>query len=406
MISKHIMNYSRTILLGRWLVVLLSLGAASLMSCGRQASFDSTTIISLDPEGDVQANSIVRVNFEVRSPFDPFTIVVLPDTQLYSEKHPEIFIAQTQWIRDHAESHNIVFVSHLGDIVEHDDTFEYEWQNASTAMRLLDGVVPYGFLAGNHDMQSDGKAIFYQAYFPASRYEGYPWWGGSYNGNKNNYQLFSAGGEDYLFLHMEYCPPDDVLTWARDVLESQPARKAILSTHAYINTRANKGIGCNYKSEGNNNGTRIWNQVVRPSENLFWVLNGHFPGAARVSETVGDRLVHQLLSNYVGQNGYLRLMTFHPNIDMVKIQTYSPTLDDYLVGCENEFELPFHMLGGALPTGWVTITDGVDVCTAPLEQGYCDLRITTSGVRTITAIYTGDHRYDESRSMEISLRVE
>ena len=29
-----------------------------------------------------------------------FTIIVLPDTQYYSESYPQHFMAQTQWIKD------------------------------------------------------------------------------------------------------------------------------------------------------------------------------------------------------------------------------------------------------------------------------------------------------------------
>jgi hypothetical protein len=43
---------------------------------------------------------------------------VLPDTQYYSQKYPEIFTQQTQWIVDNAKTQNIVFVSQEGDLVD------------------------------------------------------------------------------------------------------------------------------------------------------------------------------------------------------------------------------------------------------------------------------------------------
>ena len=46
---------------------------------------------------------------------------MLPDTQHYSEAFPAIFTSQTQWIVDNKEARNIVFVTHEGDIVEHND---------------------------------------------------------------------------------------------------------------------------------------------------------------------------------------------------------------------------------------------------------------------------------------------
>jgi len=44
---------------------------------------------------------------------EPFTVVVLPDTQYYSDHYPEIYEAQTQWIADNRDKERIVFVTHL-----------------------------------------------------------------------------------------------------------------------------------------------------------------------------------------------------------------------------------------------------------------------------------------------------
>ena len=51
----------------------------------------------------------------------PFSVVLLPDTQNYSEKYPGTYLSQTCWIKDRAQQDNIRFVIHLGDIVQHDD---------------------------------------------------------------------------------------------------------------------------------------------------------------------------------------------------------------------------------------------------------------------------------------------
>ena len=50
--------------------------------------------------------------------YENFTIIVLPDTQYYSESFPAVFDNQTQWIADNIEQMNIVFVTHLGDVVD------------------------------------------------------------------------------------------------------------------------------------------------------------------------------------------------------------------------------------------------------------------------------------------------
>ena len=61
-----------------------------------------------------------------------FTVVLLPDTQFYSEKYPETYVAQTMWIRERVKTDNIKFVVCLGDIVQNAHV-EEEWVRADQA---------------------------------------------------------------------------------------------------------------------------------------------------------------------------------------------------------------------------------------------------------------------------------
>jgi len=74
-----------------------------------------------------------------------------------------------------------------------------EWDNANTSMSKLDNIVPFGVLPGNHDRSIlFGQMYNYNNYFGFSRFSNESWYGGAYqNINTNNYQLFSAGEEDY-----------------------------------------------------------------------------------------------------------------------------------------------------------------------------------------------------------------
>ena len=137
---------------------------------------------------------------------EEFSIVVLPDTQFYSQNNPAIFNAQTQWIRTNLATENIIYVAHLGDIV---DSFgcnggPTEWGNADTAMDELDGApttaddIAYGVLPGNHDWDPttpggstcDTTRNQYNANFGPGRYGSY--YGGnqfsSATNNDNNYR--------------------------------------------------------------------------------------------------------------------------------------------------------------------------------------------------------------------------
>jgi len=378
--------------------ILVALGA--WMFFGTQKAIAQVEIISV-LSAEPKVGDTVRVNFKVQGGAEDFTIIALPDTQHYSDVYPELYYAQTQWIADNIDDLNIVFVTHLGDIVQNRDQDESEWIVADTAMGYLDGVVPYGVLPGNHDMEAGGIATYYTKYFPAARFEENAWWGGDFNENRDNYQLFSAGGDDYIIVHLQFCPSDEALDWANEVLVKYPERRAIISTHSYLNEKAERVGICKPESDGDNNGIHIWNKLIRPNSNIFLVLSGHIPGAARRVDSPNGIPVYQLLADYQDDenhgNGYLRIMQFHPQTDTLQVSTYSPAVDGYLSDPENQFELDYEMTGGEIPKGSVIISNGTDECTAPIEQGYCELTWTVSGAALLTATYSGDTHFKGSQ---------
>ena len=125
---------------------------------------------------------------ELREQEKSFTVVLLPDTQNYSEKFPDTYVAQTLWIRERRKADNIKFAIHLGDIVQ-TPTIESEWENADRAMKILDGVVPYSMAPGNHDMNvSNRDSSLYNKYFPTGRFKEEKWYGGHMGqSNDNNF---------------------------------------------------------------------------------------------------------------------------------------------------------------------------------------------------------------------------
>jgi hypothetical protein len=298
-------------------------------------------------------------------PSENFTIVALPDTQFYSSSHPTIFDNQTNWIVQNENgmiqnenAQNIVFVAHLGDIVDTASTTS-QWQNADTAMRILDNKVLYGILPGNHDLQDGGTN--YSSYFPPSRYS---YWDGSYvsygpNNNLNNYQLFSAGGMNFIALDLEYDPPTDVMTWAGSVLDNYSDRRAIISTHAYLT----------YAGGWSQGGQNIHDNLVALHNNVFLVLCGHSYGSNGYgvwerTDTFGNRTVYQLLSDYqnmpLGGNGWLRIMKFVPSENKIYVKTYSPYAENYWTDSANQFEMFYPMSP--------TVAGGVSVSISPPSQ--------------------------------------
>lgn len=149
-------------------------------------------------------SALAQVTPPVTAP--DFSIVVLPDTQFYSQSYPESFTAQTQWIVDNQANYNIQFVLGEGDVV---NTAEQpaQWQNADAAISLLDDAnIPYVLTLGNHDYAnedpSDRDTTAYNLYFGPARYANYSWYMGGYPSgtNDNFYAEFTINGKQYLIL--------------------------------------------------------------------------------------------------------------------------------------------------------------------------------------------------------------
>lgn len=73
-------------------------------------------VMVTDPDSDPM-NVTFRGRRVAEGTGEDFTIIVLPDTQLYAQNYPDIFTAQIKWIIDNEAEENTVFVTHLGDIV-------------------------------------------------------------------------------------------------------------------------------------------------------------------------------------------------------------------------------------------------------------------------------------------------
>jgi murein tripeptide amidase MpaA len=284
-----------------------------------------------------------------------FTIVVLPDTQFYSESYPGIFDNQTQWIVDNAAGMNILFVLHEGDLVNNDIIAQWDYANAS--MSLLDGNVPWAVLPGNHDGTNVGTIgedlTNYNIYFPYSRFSGQTWYGGAYNNiNTNNYVLFSNGEDDYIIFSFQYHPSDAILAWANTTIAAHSNRRAIVVTHDYLDVDGTRTT----------EGDHIWNSFVsHHADQIFVVLCGHMHGEASRQDTVNGHVVYQVLADYQertpnGGNGWLRILEFHPVEDKIYVKTFSPYLNSYETDADSQFILDYEMTGSASTTTTLDIS--------------------------------------------------
>jgi hypothetical protein len=308
-------------------------------------------------------------------PFVPgsWTLAVLPDTQYYSRSHPDVFEAQTRWIAEQVTELNIRYVLHLGDLT-HNNTPE-QWEVARRAMARLDGVVPYAVVGGNHDYGPDGNSAnrdsLFSDYFPVSRYEAWPTFGGVMEPGRidNSYHLFEAGGQKWIMLALEWAPRDAVVDWADRVLTRHADRLALLLTHAYMyadDTRYHwerygrarqpaspRSYSVAGMPAGANDGEDLWAKLVSRHPGMRMVINGHTPGdgVARLA-SIGrhGNVVQQMLVNYQRMppkagNGYLRLYEFWPDGKTVQARSYSPVLDRWSTDVQNQFEFKLEPSG-------------------------------------------------------------
>ena len=315
------------------------------------------TATATDPEG--QPLNISFWGRPAPPPVPDFTLVVLPDTQYYTDEinggTKEMFISQTQWIVNNRDAHNIVYVAHLGDVSNNGDIYLDEWRNATNALYRLENPIlplfpdgiPYGAAVGNHDQMvpsgDNEPTTYYNQYFGASRFQGRSYYGGHLGINNNNqYHLFSASGFDFIVIYLEYdaTPDQAVLDWADALLKANPGRRGIVVTHYLLETTAAWGV----------QGQAIYN-ALRDNANLSLMLCGHNHGEARRTDVYAGNTVHTLLSDYQsyanGGNGYLRLLRFSPVNNQIYVQTYSPWLNLSETDASSQFTLSHPMQSGA-----------------------------------------------------------
>jgi hypothetical protein len=265
-----------------------------------------------------------------------WTLVLLPDTQFYAQDHPDILTAQTRWIVENRKARNIGFVLHEGDVTN--DNSPAQWGRARYSMSLLDGVVPYALVPGNHDGGYARDSLL-SVFFPVALYERAPTFGGVFEKGKldDSYHLLSAGGRDWLILALEWEPRGEVIAWADRVLKKYSQRSAMILTHAYLNyddTLLDEPAH------------QLWDNLIAPNGNVAFVFSGHVcdDGAGRLRSTGRHgNAVEQIVANYQmrpqGGEGYLRLMEFLPDGKTVQVKTYSPYLDKYLTDEQQQFVL-------------------------------------------------------------------
>ncbi len=297
-----------------------------------------------------------------------FTIVLLPDTQHYTDnpKHHEGFLRQTQWIADQQKARSIACVLHLGDITNNNTPDQ--WNVATKSMKVLDDAgVPYFMAPGNHDYSAKGacrdRTTDFSKFFPPSHFRGRPTFGGFYDREpervENSFHLFEAAGRKFVVICLEFGPRRDVVRWAGDVAARHAHREAILVTHAFTYFDDSR---YDWKKHGEKqrwnphsyalakatkddvtDGEELWQALVSKHGNFVFTANGHVLGDGLGlvrSTTPAGRVIPQMLVNFQmrprGGDGWLRLLELRPDASM-HVCDYSPWRNERNAAPESTF---------------------------------------------------------------------
>jgi len=330
-----------------------------------------------DPDDD---QHVARFHLREVGTEDDFTVVVLPDTQYYSDEDatqggdPDYFHAQTQWIRDNREAYDIVAVIHNGDIVNHGDRPE-EWAIADAAMGRLetpddalpDGV-PYGVCVGNHDQDDNGAAGLtsgFNEHFGVARFAGRSYYGGHMGDtNDENWFTFSVGSLEFVVVDLQFdaTPDPAVLDWARSVFEAHPDAFGILNTHYILGASANFGA----------QGQAIYD-ALRATDNVQLMTCGHVHAESRRTDVHQGNVIHSMLADYQGDgdggSGFMRIWEFSPANDELTVRSYSPVSDEWLTDEDSEFTLEVDLPGAGGPFAEQAVVDPAPATTSIAVPG-------------------------------------
>jgi 3',5'-cyclic AMP phosphodiesterase CpdA len=338
-----------------------------------------------------------------------FTLIAIGDTQNMIEGDAAAqarAASETQWIADSELSMRSVWAAQLGDIVN-TNTNTAAYGVANTVFATLDNAnFPYSVLPGNHDLSipstSDDGANF-NSTFPPSRFSSRSanwhsdWSTAQYGGylapsqpygstsdpdrgSRDNWGTFTAGGMNFLVINLEYGLPSAAVAWAGRILDAFPNYRAIITTHAWLDTSGNRM----YDS--------VFTSLIAPHCNVFLVLSGHNHSGDNLTSGEAQRSdmhtnsscsttpVYQVMSDYQdrangsGTNsmGALRYYVFDPDNNQIHALTYYPSTDAYETDASSQFDLAYNMAPSgppALPGTPTAVTATAGNATAHVTWG-------------------------------------
>jgi hypothetical protein len=275
-----------------------------------------------------------------------FTLATLSDTQYSVESFPNTFKAQTAWLAAHAPGgaasdafpNDVAFFAHQGDMLRRGYS-DAQAAVADAALKNLDGVVPYTVSIGNHDydnqfddLDQHVSSANFTRWFGNDRYGAIPnsGFGGASLDQRNRFHTFTAAGQEFLVLSIEWEASDASLAWAQSVINAHRQDPVILTTHEYLNG-SGRTTSTLEPNAGFNSGEGIYQKLVKPNPQVFMVLSGH-TGAIRSQTSLNNAgsSVYEIVADFEGRpnagDGWMQLLHFDLAANTITGTNVSATL--------------------------------------------------------------------------------
>lgn len=230
---------------------------------------------------------------------------------------------------------------------------EQEWKDVTNLLidPILEGNVPLGVSSGNHDVGglnaqnpngSNGlddvlKYEYYNKYVGEEKFNSYEYYGESFENNRSHFDLINILGTEFLFLHLGWGSSiygvhvsDKDINWAKSVLEKNPNKVVLLSTHEYMDGKGNRTA----------TGIYVYEKLVKQYSNIKFVFSGHCNGSSKMitniddnNDGVNDRSVLQLLTDYQEEEDlygatFIRELSLYKDYNNILFDIYSPFFID------------------------------------------------------------------------------
>lgn len=240
-------------------------------------------------------DGFVKAGGSTVNPSQDFSLVIMGDQQSAVEYASEYVAKSYNWIKDNASAMNLKAFINVGDIVDdarflswripsgnpnkyvnynpgHMPNWSYQLQFAENqANKLMDLNIPIAMTMGNHDYDDMAESYrvkdSFNEYFDYEDYAEKSWFGESlYNDLEACTYYFDAFGVEYMIITLGTYPTDEMLDWANQMVEANPNKKVIVSTHGYYEGESR---------ELTDYGFRIWNNFLKKHANILMVVCGH-----------------------------------------------------------------------------------------------------------------------------------